>query len=451
MKGGRWLAQRALTALARGRSERLAEALDAAADGGDGVDAREMAFASELAHGVLRHERLLDHVIAGVATKGLPEDQALLATLRLGVQQLLFVTGVPARAAVHATVAIAPGSRGRGGQAFVNAVLRSVARRIEARPAAAARVAEERVAGELALPEGRTLVLPAPLPADPVARLAIVHTVPDFLAVGWARRFGIEGLAQIAEAASQAPDVFLRASEPGDATRLAAELAVVGVHTQCISLRCLRWTGGASPFATKAFAEGRFVVQDPTAQLAADAVPCGPGDTVVDLCAAPGTKTTRLAEKVRPGGVVFAFDADASRRARIEDNVARLALGSVVRVVEQAASLPRARAVLADVPCSNTGVLGRRVEVRRRLEPGTAAAMAAVQRPLLEQAMGLTLPGGAAVYSTCSIEHEENEGVVDAVLAGPAGVDFVRERQQLTLPRAGAGDGGFFAVLLRRG
>jgi 16S rRNA (cytosine967-C5)-methyltransferase len=433
MKGGRWLAQRALTALARGRSERLAEALDAAADGGGGVDAREMAFASELAHGVLRRERLLDHVIAGVATKGLPEDEALLATLRLGVQQLLFVTGVPVRAAVHATVAIAPGSRGRGGQAFVNAVLRTVARRIELRPAAAVRVAEE-----LGLPEGRTLVLPAPLPADPVARLAIVHSVPDFLAAAWARRFGVEGLQQIAEAASEAPDVFLRASEPGDATGLAAELAAVGVHTQCISPRCLRWTGGVSPFATKAFAEGRFVVQDPTAQLAADAVPCGPGDTVVDLCAAPGTKTTRLAEKVRPGGVVFAFDVDASRRARIVDNVARLALGSAVRVVDAATALPRARAVLADVPCSNTGVLGRRVEVRRRLEPGTAASMAAVQRPLLEQAMGLTLPGGAAVYSTCSIEHEENEAVVDAVLAGPAGVDFVRERQALTLPRAGA-------------
>lgn len=191
------------------------------------------------------------------------------------------------------------------------------------------------------------------------------------------------------------------------------------------------------------------MVQDPTALAAAAEVPCGPGDIVVDLCAAPGTKTTALAERVQPAGRVFAFDVDPQRRERIAENVARLRLEASVTIVGDAKSLPVADAVLADVPCSNTGVLARRVEVRRRLQPTTFAELAALQRRLLRQALGLCRPGGAVVYSTCSIDREENEDVVDAVLA-EAGSSFTRGAQRLTLPRAEVCDGGYFAVLWHR-
>ena len=204
---------------------------------------------------------------------------------------------------------------------------------------------------------------------------------------------------------------------------------------------------GAAPFATEAFRRGAFVVQDPTALAAAEAVPCGPGDTVVDLCAAPGTKTTLLAERVRPRGRVFAFDPDPERRRRIADNVARLGLGDIVTLVDDPAQLPVADAVLADVPCSNTGVLGRRVEVRRRLQPDTTTSMAQLQRPLLQQAIGLCRPGGRVVYSTCSIDRLENEDLVAAALTGAARAPCRLVTSHCTLPRAGAHDGGFFAVL----
>ncbi len=149
---------------------------------------------------------------------------------------------------------------------------------------------------------------------------------------------------------------------------------------------------------------------------------------------------------MRPGGRVVAYDVDASRRGRIAENVARLRLEDVVDIAASSVDLPTAMAVLVDVPCSNTGVLGRRVEVRKRLEEATFTRLATAQRELLGQAVDLVRPGGTVVYSTCSIEHEENEDVVRA--AAGTGVEI--ERTQLTLPVAGGHDGGFFAVLRRR-
>jgi 16S rRNA (cytosine967-C5)-methyltransferase len=435
MVSARAAALRALMALDRGRSDRIRDALDAAQ-----LQGREQAFAYELAHGVLRRERLLDFVLEGLAVRGLPRDPTLRVLLRLGAYQLLFVAGMPAHAAVHETVALVRGNRG-----FANALLRAVARRIEARAAAA-----DAVTLELPLAPQRVLVLPRPLPADEPQRLAIVHSLPDFAAPRWAAEFGLDGLRRIAAAASAIPGTFLRPVAPLARDALQRALATEGVQTEpAAHPRLLRWTGGEPPFATEVFRRGGCVVQDPTALAAAEAVPCGPGQTVVDLCAAPGTKTLLLAERVRPGGAVHAFDPDPARRQRIVDNVARLGFGDTVHVVDAVADLPRADAVLADVPCSNTGVLGRRVEVRRRLRPDTATELAPLQRELLQRAIGLARPGGAVVYSTCSIEPAENAAVVAAVLAGPAAADCRLVHSQVTLPAAGACDGGYFAVLAR--
>lgn len=436
MASARAAALHALVALAKGRTDRLREGLDAAR-----LEPREQALAFELAHGVVRRERLLDHVLAGLAHRGLPKDPHLRIALRLGAYQLLFVSGMPAHAAVHETVALV-----RNNQGFANALLRRIAGAIEARAAD-----PERVGEELALSPTRAFVLPTPLPADPVQRLAILHSLPDGLVQRWAREFSAADLAQIAAAASAVPAVCLRATGDRDAVALCQRLAgedvvcVPGVHP-----RLAIWTGGGSPFATGAFREGWFVVQDPTAFAAADAVPCKAGDVVVDLCAAPGTKTTWLAERVRPGGKVIAYDPDVVRRRRIEENCARLGLGDTVTVVSGLAGVGAADCVLADVPCSNSGVLGRRVEVRLRIDGEAFADLAQLQRELLTQAIGLTKRGGACVYSTCSIDAEENDRVVEAVLAGEVGAGCEVERRELTLPVAGERDGGFF-VVLRRG
>lgn len=437
MSTARGAAMQALVALQRGRADRLREALQTR-----NLAPRDQAFAFELAHGVVRRQRLLDHVLLGLAHRGLPKDPQLQVVLRLGAYQLLFVPGMPAHAAVHETVELVRGNRG-----FANAVLRRLSDAVLDRAADPQKPCED-----LPLGPTRTLRLPAPLPEAIDERLAIVHSLPDFLLQRWRSHFADAELAGIAAAASAVPGVFLRASAGVEPVALAAELAAADVTTEPgPSPRLLRWTGGGSPFTTLAFRDGRFVVQDPTALAAAEAVPCKPGQTVVDLCAAPGTKTTELAERVRPGGRVIAYDPDSLRRQRIVDNVARLRLTDVVTVVADPVHLPPADAVLADVPCSNTGVLGRRVEVRSRLQPSTFAELAELQRRLLRQAITLCKPGGTVVYSTCSIDREENDDVVAAVLADPATPRCERLGSHLTLPIAGVADGGFHATLRRRG
>lgn len=425
------MAQRALVALHKGRSQRLRSELE-----GRGLEGRDLAFAYELAHGALRRERLLDHVLSGVVHRGLPKSAPLLAALRLGVYQLLFVSGVPAHAAVHETVALVRENRG-----FANALLRRVATMVRDRAADVSRPLEE-----LPLGASRALELPDPLPADEVERLGVVHSLPPWLARRLAAQHGVEGLRQVAAAASATPGVYLRARAPVD--QLAAALAEEGVEVDLVEgSRMLRWTGGGSPFGTRAFRAGDFVVQDPTALAAAAAVPCGPGDRVLDLCAAPGTKTTLLAEKVGVGGKVIAHDLDERRLRRVVENVARLRLEQVVEVAADAAALAPADCVLADVPCSNTGVLGRRVEVRSRLTPASFPDLVELQRALLERAVALTRPGGHVVYSTCSIDREENEDVVTAACERDPNLQQLSST--LTLPKAGAHDGGFHAVLRR--
>ncbi|MEO6597839.1 MAG: transcription antitermination factor NusB [Planctomycetota bacterium] len=436
MVTARAAALHALVALHRGRCDRLRAALDQSALAG-----REQALAFELAHGVVRRERLLDFVLDGLAHRGLPKDPLLRTALRLGAYQLLFVHGMPARAAVHETVELVRSNKG-----FANAMLRRLTERVFLRAADPAAVTTE-----LALSPSRTLEMPKPLPSDEAERLAIVHSLPDFLMRRWQQRFGRDELRQIAEAASEVPGVFLRVAADRERDALRAELAAADVACEPVPHpRLLLWTGGSSPFGTAAFRSGQFAIQDPTALLAAEAVPCGPGSTVLDLCAAPGTKTCLLAERVRPDGMVFAFDPDPQRRARIGENAVRLGLEQTVRIVHAVGDLPQADAVLADVPCSNSGVLGRRVEVRRRLTASTFAELAGLQRELLARAIALARPGGAVVYSTCSIDREENEDVVAAVLAAPGTPACTTERMHLTLPLAGAHDGGFLAVLRRR-
>jgi 16S rRNA (cytosine967-C5)-methyltransferase len=434
MVSARAVALHALVALERGRIERLREGLQ-----NDRLDGRDQAFAFELAHGVVRRQRLLDHIVAGLAHRGLPKDAQLRCALQLGAYQLLFVPGMPKHAAVHATVELVKSNRG-----FANALLRRLA------DAVLDRAAEVGAATtELPLPGSRALRLPAPLPDDAATRLAIVHSLPDFLLERWAQHFAPGEVEQIAAAASAVPDVFLR-PKIGRVEAVRSALATAAVETgPAADSRLMRWVGGNSPFATAAFQTGQFVVQDPTALLAAAAVPVKAGDTVVDLCAAPGTKTTFLAEQVAPGGRVFAFDIDPRRRKSIVENVERLRLGEVVTIVADAAQLPIADAVLVDVPCSNTGVLGRRVEVRQRLAESTFAELAELQGSLLQQAIALCRPGGTVVYSTCSIDREENDDVVAAALAAPGMPKLEVAARTLTLPLAGERDGGFFAVLRR--
>jgi 16S rRNA (cytosine967-C5)-methyltransferase len=434
MSGARSLACQALLALEKGRAQRLQDSLRARALG-----AADRRLARELAFGVERQRALLDAVLEALAERGLPRDPLLRVALRLGAYQLLFLSRVPPHAAVHETVALVP--RGR---AFVNALLRALAAGVRIGAADPARPRRE-----IELPDGRALVLDVDALPDPRARsawLAVRYSVPEFLARRWLERHGDEQAERIAAAASRTPAVWLRARRAIGAAALQEELAAAGVHTERgAHPLLLRWSGGGSPFSTAAFVAGRFVAQDPTALAAVEALDAQPGETVLDLCAAPGTKATALAELVAPAGRVFAWDAIAARRARIRENAHRLRLADVLCVVDDLAGVPAVDAVLVDAPCSNTGVLARRVEVRRRVTGAAIEALAAAQRELLREALARVRPGGRVLYSTCSIEPEENEAVVGAALGAAARL----VAEHLTLPDPPDHDGGFWARLER--
>jgi 16S rRNA (cytosine967-C5)-methyltransferase len=400
-------ALRGLVAVELGKSARLRDVVDV-----EGLEPRDRDFAWELAQGTERLHLMLDHVLTQFVTKRLPKVAVVRSVLRLGAYQLLMLSRVPARAAVNETVGLL-----RDGRGFPNAVLRRIAERIHSRPADPG--APRR---ELALPDGpdgsRCLAFDGdafPEPDSPEF-LAARYGLPEFLVRRWVEAHGFDAATSVCLASSTAPSVFLCAT-------------------------------GRAPDPEEFVA--RLAAEDPTAYAAAREVDARPGERVLDLCAAPGTKTMVLAEGVGPEGTVFAWDVSRWKLDLVRENAERLGLTD--RIEYPATSVldePVDRA-LADVPCSNVGVLARRVEVRRRITEDGIRELTKVQGDCLQRAVAACRPGGAVVYSTCSIEPEENRGVVDEVIrnAGES-CEFVSDR--LTLPDPAGGDGGYFAVLRRK-
>jgi 16S rRNA (cytosine967-C5)-methyltransferase len=401
----------------------------------------DRAFVREVVLGVSRNLLLLDRIVQEVsARRGLPAPRVL-AALRSGLYQVLFMDRVPAFAAVDRTVAAARAA-GKGAAGFVNACLRKVAARIG--PGA---VSPGREVSEVDL-RGRKLVWPGPLLPDPGGDrslyLSVRHSHPIGLVRRWLARLPPEVVEAVLASGTAPPSIQLRVN------RLRAERDAVAVALRAEGFPCeplahpwsLRVLSPVAPVATQAFERGLFTVQDSSALIPSDLLAPLPGERVLDLCAAPGGKTTHLAELMGDRGEVVAFDADPVRLELVEENARRLGLRSIrcVRGEEALAAelaTPFDR-VLLDAPCSNTGVLGRRVEARWRWSEGQLRALVEVQAGLLARALGALAPRGVAVYSTCSIEPEENEGVVRAGLAGRRLAAAVE-----TFPSRPDHDGGF--------
>lgn len=449
----RWRALTALVALERRRSTRLHDALRV-----DDLAARDRGLALELAFGVERRRITLDAILIALATRGeLPADPYARTALRLGAYQVLYLPRMQVHAAVDTAVGLV-----RQQRSFVNAMLRRLVRQVVQRPADPAQPRRE-----LELPPSnespRAVVFATDALPDPVAAasdyLAVVYGLPSELVARWYSNHGPERARALAAASASTPGVTLRVNRlRADADRVRTVLAAEGVSVQATTdprLLQLVAVDGVSPFATKAYRDGLFSVQDPTALAAADAVAAVPGETIFDLCAAPGGKACALAEilaapptapATAAGGRVLAYDHDATRLARVRETRARLGLDPTLQVIEDLTQAPDScDAVLVDVPCSNTGVLARRVEARRRPVAAALGSLVPEQVALLLQAIARTRPAGRVVYSTCSLEPEENRGVVDAALAAAPHASL--EREQMTWPQAGKCDGGYFAVL----
>jgi len=301
-------------------------------------------------------------------------------------------------------------------------------------------------------------VFPAPA-AEPGGFLAAALSLPQALAEKWLQQFGgLEEALPIALHANGRPPLIMRVNSlRASVEQVLAELRAEGVAASAHSNgRSVVVTGRVDLAQLAVFTEGKIQPQDAsaTAVVAGAGDLIGPGMRVLDLCAAPGTKTTHLAERMEDRGQILAVDVSEAKLQRIRDNCKRMGITIVRTVLADGIGQLEERSfdlVLVDAPCSNTGVLARRGEARWRFTHEAVAALAKDQRDLLALGLRFVAGGGACIYSTCSLEEQENEAVVRGALSG-GGLRLGREHQQRP---AGVddptrwSDGGYFAVLLR--
>ena len=379
----------------------------------DGAVKREDAgLATELALGVLRWQRLLDFVIDRYLKKSAnTADIEVRIALRLGVYQLLFLDRVPARAAVHESVELVKRARKRSAATLVNAILRKAAKEPLPGKSPADAVAD---------------LLPADQPlAD---RIGIQYSHPTWIVERWLRIYGEERTRSLLQANNRVPDLsgYLLDTQRGEEAILSL------LRTGCRTLpgRLLRdaWVlEGGNPGASEAVRQGWVAIQDEASQAVAHLVAADPGNSVLDLCAAPGGKALLLARAAGPQGRVVAADLHANRVSAMRERFELAGVRNVETVVldgEQPLPFERPfERILVDVPCSGTGTLARHPEIRWKLHGEDLTNLHDRQACLLRNALPHLAPGGRLVYSTCSLEPEENEFVVREVL-GALGDSF---------------------------
>lgn len=409
----------------------------------DKLSTADRGLATEIVMGTLRWQSVLDERIAAAASKTIAKlDAEVRTALRLATYQLLFLDRVPASAAVNDSVELVKRAGKRSAAPFSNAVLRKLA------------AGGKHAAGPEALRS-----------AAEIAR-TLAH--PAWLVERWAAQFSLAAARQICEHDQQPPVTSLRLAGEGEESELRAD--GIELAPGALLARARRVVAG-DVTKTRAFREGRAQVQDEASQLVALLVGRG-GGRILDCCAAPGGKTAAIAER-NPQAEIVATDIHPHRARLLEQRV-RAANVCVVtadaRKLEGAADFDR---VLADVPCSGTGTLARNPEIKWRLAPEKLAELQRQQVAILSAALDHVTPGGKLVYSTCSLECEEDEDVVKEVLAGRRDAELLDCRAELEQLRAEGelawGDigallagrflrtipgvhpcDGFFAALLRR-
>jgi 16S rRNA (cytosine967-C5)-methyltransferase len=427
--------------------------------------------ATDLVFGTIRNLVAIDTIIAclsGRPTKRI--DRRLLNIIRVGVYELLYSPETPDYSIVNEAVDLAKTAGAARQTGFVNAVLRGIIRHILSRDAPLAEAAPTRtfLRTPLAGCEFDTDLLPDPQTAL-AEYLGTCFSLPVWLVTEWMDRFGPETVRQICLACNRRPSLYVRVNPlKTTASALLQRFQQHGIKTEVVppgetqacfersrrDVASLRVSGPHSVAALPGFTEGQFTVQDISASKAACALSAQPGWAILDLCAAPGTKTTQLAESTQDTASIIATDIAPERLERLRENVTRLGIKSVTimpppQIEESGAG--SYDAVLVDAPCSNTGVLAKRVEVRLRITPGSIQELARTQRSLLDKAATLVKPTGRICYSTCSIQRAENTDVVRAFLNTHPQFELTDEELTLPSPDPFDHDGAYVALLTRRG
>jgi 16S rRNA (cytosine967-C5)-methyltransferase len=359
----------------------------------------DRALSYEIVMGVLRWQLWLDHLIEHYAGRSADSlDLPVRLSLRLGLYQLRFLSRIPASAIVNESVNLAYRVRLRSAAAFINAVLRRATRETEYDPAAKI--------------------------DDPLERLAVETSHPAWLIERWARAFGLEETQNLARANNLPPPIAFRINQGlvEDEKGLLVSLAEAGAQLMPSLIAPQAWrVEGAGARVRALSLEGKIYLQDEASQLVSHILNAQAGERVLDACAAPGSKTTHVASLTRDSAFIVAGDMHEHRLRTVLEACERQRLASVKVVAHNAeVALPFTAQsfdrVLVDAPCTGTGTLRRNPEIRWRISQPDIADLAERQRRILFNASRMVRPCGRLVYSTCSVEPEENEEVVRAFL-----------------------------------
>jgi 16S rRNA (cytosine967-C5)-methyltransferase len=402
------------------------------------LDQRDRALVMELVYGVLRQRSLLDWRVNQVADRPVERlPPPIRGILRLGAYQILLLTKIPPRAAVHETVELVRGTKLHNRDhwtGFVNAVLRALLRAPD-------------------------VPLPDPL-SDPrinsIEALSLRYSCPAWLVERWVARLGIEGAAALCRPVAAEPPLTLRVNTirfQRDELLSAFQAAGIVARSTEVSPDGLVVERGGSPAEFPLFREGGFYIEDEAAQLIPRLLGPQTGERVLDACAAPGGKTTHLAALMQNQGELIALDRSVQRLRLLRDNQLRLGATNVKSFVFDLATLPRADRlhdrpqpaadfpadllqpfdrILLDAPCSAFGVLRRHPEAKWQKSAANLSDLHRAQLDLLDRTSRLLRPGGVIVYSTCSTEPEETTQVIDRF--SEAHPEFVRESVAPELP-----------------
>ncbi len=453
--------------------------------------------ATDLVFGSVRNRTALDTVIAKFSGQPVERIAArLLNVLRIATFELLYSPETPEYSVVNEAVENTKAVGGKKQVGFVNAVLRQITRHIANRQINLEEANLSNTIPQTAM-TGCEFDLPAAdlLPdyeTSPDAYLSAAFSLPKWLVTDWLGEFGTELTHQICIASNRRPSIYLRTNTLKTTTQeLAEKLHQEGIKLEMVSHVTPAQAGVQkseraeyedtvdpsfhssdtaaesmirikSPQAISGlpgFAQGLFTVQDMTASRAVRILRPQPDWTILDLCAAPGVKTTQLAEATGDSAVIIATDIDAERLKKVEENTARLGINSVDIVSYEELLNSKFKilnskfdCVLLDVPCSNTGVLAKRIEVRYRIRPKAIQRLTTTQSELLGTAarLGGIKPGSKICYSTCSIQKAENSELVRNFLLRNR--TFKLEFEELTLPSAEKSDhdGGYVAIIAKK-
>ena len=415
--------------------------------------------ATDIVFGCVRNRKTIDMVIAKLAdcpTERIPAK--LLNIIRIGVYELIYSPQTADYSIVNEAVGNAEAIMGKKQTAFVNAVLRQITRHIQNRQIPLSEANTQRT-----LPQGPSTgcefdadILPNPKDS-PVDFLSAAFSLPKWLISNWLENSAAESTQQVCFASNRKPSIYIRPNTlKTTAQKLAEKLHIASIEVEVVpDLEMIKIRSPKAVTELPGFDEGEFTVQDISAARPLRLLQPQPQWTILDLCAAPGTKTTQLAELTADKAKIIATDIDGERLKKVKENATRLGIKSIKiapyeNLEKTAAQIGPFDCVLLDVPCSNTGVLAKRPEVRLRIRPETIAKLTKIQGQLLKSAASMIKPKGKICYSTCSIQRCENSGVINTFIRQRS--EFMFEQEKLFLPSIGTYDcdGGYAAILIKK-